>query len=76
MEHKPPTVKGEFNHLKLGDKPINNILATIQEFRDGNEKWSREGDCSLGIEIIKQFNCIINVAAGEYYLTPNMNFKN
>ncbi|POY36291.1 hypothetical protein C3K47_11080 [Solitalea longa] len=76
MGHRTPSVQGVFNHLKLGDKQINNFQGTIQEFRDGDEKWSREGDGSLGIEIIKQFNCIINVAAGQYYLTPNKNFKN
>ncbi|MCO4294556.1 hypothetical protein NF867_16965 [Solitalea sp. MAHUQ-68] len=43
MGHRTPTVQGVFNHLKLGDKQINQLLGTIQEFRDGDEKWSREG---------------------------------
>lgn len=75
MGHRSPIVQGIFNYLKLGDKQINNFLGTVQEFRDGDEKWSRDGDGSLGIEIIKQFNCIINIPAGEYYLIPNKNFK-
>lgn len=76
MGHRSPTVQGVFNHIKLGNKQINNFLGTIQKFNDGDEKWSREGDGSLGIEIIKQFNWIINVPACQYYLIPNKNFKN
>ncbi|SMO38822.1 aspartyl protease family protein [Solitalea koreensis] len=75
MGHQTPTVSGLFEHVKLGDKQVSNFIGTIQSYSESSGNWA-PGDGSLGLEIIRQFNCFINLAAHEYYLIPNKNMGN
>lgn len=74
MGHSSPVSSGIFDYLKIGDLQLNYFTGTLQSYREGDEKWSPAGDGSFGIELIRNFNCIINLADKQFYLTPNKNY--
>ena len=71
--HQTPTVLGIFDHVQIGKYTIPHFSGTLQS-SDGKENWNVEGDGSLGMDIIKKFNCIINVLDLKIYLIPNKSF--
>ena len=71
--HQTPTVLGIFDHLQIGKFSIPHFTGTLQS-SDGKENWTVSGDGSLGMDIIKKFNCIINVLDLKIYLIPNKSF--
>ena len=72
--HQTPTVVGIFDNLHIGEYSIPHFTGTLQS-SDGKENWNVSGDGSLGIDIIKKFNCIINVLDLRIYLIPNKSFS-
>jgi len=72
--HQTPTVLGIFDHLQIGGFSIPHFTGTLQS-SDGKENWDVNGDGSLGMDIIKKFNCIINVLDLKIYLIPNKSFS-
>ena len=74
MGHASEVCSGIFDYLKIGNLQLNYFTGTLQSYRAGDEKWSPEGDGSFGIELIKNFNCIINVADKQFSLTPNKRY--
>lgn len=72
--HQTPTVLGIFEHLQVGKFSIPHFTGTLQS-SDGKENWTVEGDGSLGMDVIKKFNCIVNVLDLKIYLIPNKSFS-
>jgi hypothetical protein len=74
--HPSPTVQGIVDSLVLGKFTISHFSGTLQTYRAGDEQWARDGDGSLGIDIISKFNCYINLLNKEFYIIPNKSFHN
>ncbi|RBL93298.1 hypothetical protein DF182_12245 [Chitinophaga flava] len=74
MGHTSNVSNGIFESLQIGSKQLNHFIGTLQSYREGDERWSPSGDGSFGITLIQKFNCIINLADRQFYLTPNKNY--
>ncbi len=75
MGHSSPVVNGVFSGVEVGKWQLGSFTGTMQQYRDGDEKWSPSGDGSFGIELINRFNWVINLADHQFAAIPNNNFS-
>lgn len=72
--HTTKTAMGKIDTITLGATKIPALQGSLQQYEEGDERWSPMSDGSLGIDVIKQFNIYINAGMREFYLIPNNNF--
>lgn len=75
MGHASETVNGIVKYINLGKWRINNFTGTLQQPLANQNSPFKQPNGSFGIDLIKRFNCYINIYNREYYLLPNNSYN-
>lgn len=67
-------VGGAIPNVAINGNNFPNVTIALQEYDEANKSWAF-ADGSLGIDLIKRFNFIIDLLHKTVYLEPNKNFK-
>ncbi|TPG45243.1 retropepsin-like aspartic protease [Flavobacterium pectinovorum] len=67
-------IGGTIPNVSINGNNFSDVTIALQEYQEDNKNWA-SADGSLGIDLIKRFNFMIDLLHKTMYLEPNKSFK-